>query len=216
MDAFRVTIRFGRLDFCRKAIVGTSEPTELAAFSKRKDFTAMESKKELRALAIVKDLRSGAESTTIMKKYKLSEKGFQSVLRKLVMAKLLLRSEVERFRDTFPELFVGDLRLAARKPIKFPLLVCDVNDQSAKGFVKDISRKGIAVEGFEPEVGEVKSLKVLSSEVAECSTFVFEARCVWIENQGDEDKEPVAGFEITSISESALSEIEKLSSESAT
>jgi hypothetical protein len=176
----------------------------------------MESKKELRALAIVKDLRSGVEATKIMTKYKLSEKGFCSVLRKLVMAKFLLRSEVERFNEKFPELFVGDLRLAARKQIRFPLFVCDVNNQSEKGFVKDISRKGIAIEGFEPKVGEVKSLKVLSSEVAECSTIVFEARCVWIENQGGDEKEPVAGFEITSISESALSEIEKLSSEPAT
>jgi hypothetical protein len=175
----------------------------------------MEAKKELRALAIVKDLRSGAESTKIMKKYKLSERGFQSVLRKLVMAKLLQRSEAEKFKETFPELFVGDLRLAARKRIKFPLTVCDVNNQASKGFVKDISHKGLAIEGFEPEIGEIKALKILSSELAECDTFAFEAKCVWAENRGDDDKEPVAGFEITSISEPALAELQKLFEEHA-
>jgi hypothetical protein len=194
-------------------IVGTSTACEQAAFSKRKDFTAMESKKELRALSIVKDLRSGAESTKIMKKYKLSERGFRSVLRKLVMAKLLQRSEAERFSDKFPDLFVGDLRLAARKQMKFPLFVSDANDQAVKGFVKDISHKGLAIEGLEPSVGEVKALKIFSSELAECDTFAFEAKCIWVENQGDDDKEPLAGFEITSISEQALAELEKLFSE---
>jgi hypothetical protein len=205
---------FNGLDFCCKAVAGTSGACEQDAFSKRKDLKAMDSKKELNALAIVKDLRSGKESTKIMQKYKLSEKGFRSVLRKLVMAKLLQRSEVERFHEMLPELFVGDLRLAVRKQIKFPLLVCDVNDLTAKGFVKDISQKGLAIEGFEPKVGDTKSLKILSSELADCDTFVFEAKCIWTENPENDDKEPVAGFEITSISDPALAELEKLFSES--
>jgi len=180
------------------------------AFSTRKDVTFMESKKEVRARAIVKDLRSGAGSAEIMEKYRLSEKGFRSVLRKLVMAKFLNRSEVKRFDGKFPGLFVGDLRLAPRKAIKFPLLICDAKEPAAKGFVKNISKKGLAVEGFGPKVGEVKVLKVLSSELAECSTFVFEAMCVWSEDAGTEESEPVAGFEITSISNSALDELLKL------
>jgi PilZ domain len=204
----------GWTQFCCSASVGTSVPGQQAAYYNRKESKAMESKKELKALAIVRDLRSGSGSADIMKKYKLSEKGLRSVLRKLVMAKLVLRSEVERFHDVLPELFVGDLRLSMRKRIKFPLLVCDSSDETSKGFVKDISRKGVAIEGFEPEVGEVKGFKVLSSELVETNTFVFEAKCVWKEKPEDDDKEPVAGFEIISISDPALAELEKVLSES--
>ena len=171
---------------------------------------AKESKKEIKALAVVKDLRSGAEPTEIMRKYKLSEKGFRSMLRKLVLAKVLRKTEVERFSEKFPDLFVGDLRLSSRTGIKFPLVVCAADDPSYKGFVKNISEKGIAIEGFESKIGETKSLKILSSELAECSTIVLEAKCMWIEGQETKDEEPVAGFRITSISKSAMDELKKL------
>jgi hypothetical protein len=170
----------------------------------------MDSKKEVRARAVVRDLRSGSKPAEIMEKYKLSDRGFRSVLRKLVVAGLLNRSEVKRFEEDFPGLFVGDLRLAARKAIRYPLLICDVNAPESKGFVRNISRKGLAVEGVDAPVGEIMALKVLSSELAECSTFVFEAKCVWSEDGGTEDTEPVAGFEITSITKSALKELQKL------
>lgn len=170
----------------------------------------MDFKKEVRARAVVRDLRSGSEPTEIMEKYKLSDKGFRSVLRKLVVAGLLKRSEVRRFEKKFPGLFVGDLRLATRKAIKFPLLICDLNTPEAKGFVRNISWKGLAVEGVDAPVGEIMVLKVLSSELAECSTFVLEAKCVWSEDRGTEDAETVAGFEITSITKSALEELRKL------
>jgi hypothetical protein len=90
------------------------------------------------------------------------------------------------------------------------LVICEANDPSSKGFVKNISEKGIAIEGFEPNIGETKELKILSSEIADVSTIVLEAKCVWIEGQGTTDEEPVAGFRITSISKSAMDELKKL------
>jgi hypothetical protein len=171
---------------------------------------AKESKKEIKADAVVKDLRSGAEPTEIMRKYKLTEKGFRSTLRKLVLAKALRKTEIERFYARYPDLFVGDLRLSSRTGIKFPLVVCAADNPSSKGFVKNISEKGIAIEGFESRIGETKELKILSSEIAECATIVLEAKCMWIEGQEGEDEEPVAGFQITSISKSAMKELKKL------
>jgi hypothetical protein len=170
----------------------------------------MASKKEVKAAAMVKDLRLGAGPTTIMEKYKLSEKGFQSAIRKLVLARLLRQTEIERFHDRFPDLFVGDLRQDPRKGMKSVVIMCDVDNPSVKGFVRNISENGIAVEGFEAKTGETKRLKILSSEVADCATFVLEAKCVWTEGPQTGDQEPLAGFKITSISKSALDQLKKL------
>jgi hypothetical protein len=148
--------------------------------------------------------------TEIRGKYKLSDKGFHSVIRKLAAADLLKKSEVERFHKWFPGLFVGDLRQSPRTPVKILLIVCDANNPSSKGFVRDISKKGISVEGLEANVGDVKALKILSSGIAGSSTFMLKGKCVWREGNGTPDKEPTAGFEITSITESAMNELKKL------
>ncbi len=170
----------------------------------------MEFRTKVRARAVVQDLRAGMGPTEIRVKYKLSDKGVQSVIRKLVAAALLKKSEVERFHKWYPGFFVGDLRQSLRTSVKILLIVCDANNPSSKGFVRDISKKGISVEGLEASVGDVRRLKILSSGIADSSTFMFKAKCVWREGDGAEDKEPVAGFEITSITESAMSELTKL------
>lgn len=170
----------------------------------------MEFKTKVGARAVVKDLRAGMGPTEIMGKYRLSNKGFQSVIRKLAAADLLKKSEVERFHTWFPGLSVGDLRQSPRTPVKILLIVCDANYPSSKGFVRDISKKGISVEGLEANIGDVRRLKILSSEIAGSSTFMFKAKCVWREDDGTPNTEPIAGFEITSITESAMNELKKL------
>jgi hypothetical protein len=170
----------------------------------------MEFRTKVRARAVVKDLRSGMGPTEIRGKYKLSDKGFQSVIRKLAAADLLKKAEVERFHKWFPGLFVGDLRQSPRTPVKILLIVCDANNPSSKGFVRDISKKGISVEGLEANVGDVRRLKILSSGIAGSSTFMLKAKCVWREGDGTPDKEPISGFEITSVTESAMNELKKL------
>jgi len=170
----------------------------------------MEFRTKVRARAVVKDLRAGMGPVEIRGKYKLSERSFQSVIRKLVASDLLKKSEVERCQKWFPGLFVGDLRQSPRTPVKILLIVCDAHNPSCKGFVRDISRKGISVEGLEANVGDVRRLKILSSDWAGSSTFMLKGKCVWREGNGTSDKEPIAGFEITSISEPAMNELTKL------
>jgi len=170
----------------------------------------MEFKRKLRACAVVKDLRAGMRPTEIMGKYKLSNTGFQSVIGKLVAADLVKRAEVERFHKWLPGLVDRDQRQCPRTPVRVVLIACDAGNPSSKGLVRDISKKGISVEEFDAEVGDVKVLTILSSEMAGSSTFMFEARCVWKEGDGTDGQETIVGFEITSITEPAMNELRKL------
>lgn len=170
----------------------------------------MEQKREIQAKEFIQDLRSGSSREDLMKKYKLSSVGFQSVLRKLVKARLLSKDEVRGRGWSYKAASSEDeLRKYSRTEVKFPLVVCPADNPQQKGFVRDISPHGLSVEGVNASVGESTKLRVRSNELADSGTFEFQVKCKWIE-ENESDDEKIAGFEITSISTGAFKELEKI------
>lgn len=171
----------------------------------------MTDKREISAKNFVKDVRSGMSPSDLMRKYKLSQKGFRSVLKKLIKAKIMSTAEINsRTWLTQSIKVVGGLRSAPRHEIKFPLLCCPVDEPAEKGFVRDISPKGLSVEGIKASIGENKNIRIRSSELADSSTFEFEVKCRWTKAHKEAEEENLAGFEITSISTGAFEELEKI------
>jgi hypothetical protein len=146
-----------------------------------------------------------------LKKYKLTPKGFRSVLKKLVKAKIMSASEINsRTWLTRDRKIIGGLRSTPRTSIKFPLLCSPTNEPGAKGFVRDISPKGLSVEGIKASIGEARNFRIRSNEMADSSTFEFEVKCRWTKAHKEAEEDNLAGFEITSISTGAFQELEKI------
>jgi hypothetical protein len=182
---------------------------DINAFTK--DTDQMTEKREISAKTFVKDVRSGLSASDLMKKYKLSPKGFRSVLKKLIKAKIMSAAEINsRTWLTRDMKIVGGLRNSPRTSIKFPLLCCPTNEPASKGFVRDISPKGLSVEGIKASIGEAKNFQIRSSEMADSSTFEFEVKCRWTKAHKTAEEDSLAGFEITSISTGAFQELEKI------
>lgn len=171
----------------------------------------MEEKREISAKSFVRDVRSGMPPSDLMKKYKISQKGFRSVLRKLIKARLISSAEINSRTWMSGDIkAVSGLRRFPRTEIKFPLLCSPVDEPAEKGFVRDISPKGLSVEGINASIGEAKSFRIRSSELAESSTFEFQVECRWTMPDREEEGDSLAGFEITSISTGAFGELEKI------
>jgi hypothetical protein len=167
--------------------------------------------REVRAKDIAGDIRAGMAASELMRKYRLSEAGLRSAFRKLLDAKIIGREDIIRiYVRNRPMRSLHNRRKFRRKRMNFPLVVCDAESPKMKGFVRDFSEKGIAVEGIEAITGDLRALRVPSNELVETSTFEFVAECRWARSADRSDDDPVAGFEIINISTGAFEQLKKL------
>ena len=165
----------------------------------------------IRAKDFIHDVRAGMSNSDLQRRYKLSTKGLRSVFRKLLDAKILTKNDVlRRFLSTRSLRRTRNSRRFPRKRIQYPLLICDAEKPELKGFVRDISEKGLAVEGISAHRGDLRALMIRSNELSETSTFEFVVECRWARTAADSGEFPVSGFEITHISTGALDELMKL------
>jgi hypothetical protein len=168
-------------------------------------------KRKIKAATIIRDIRSGITVSQLMEKYGISSRGLRIVLRKLLNGRAITKEELggdtALYRDT---LVVKGIRRWLRQATIFQVRVYDSGNPSAKGTIRDISEKGVCVEGIEAAVGEVKNFIVRSGAFGEGHTAVFEAKCRWVNKEESFGKKWVAGFEITSISSLDARELQKL------
>ena len=113
------------------------------------------------------------------------------------MTKEELDTQKALYRDTVD---LKGVRKWLRIPTTLPLRIYDSGNPFATGHVRDISEKGVCVEGIEATVGEIKNFIVRSDAIGAGHTFVFEGKCRWVSSEESSGKKWVAGFEITSIS----------------
>jgi hypothetical protein len=171
----------------------------------------MTEKREIRASIIVKDIRSGMAPGDVMKKHRLTVKGLNSVMRKLVAANVVTTEELGTLSPAYGRMTSdGDLRQFERKTVRFPLVIRESDNPQNVGFVRNLSDKGISVEGIEGEIGKEKGYNIRSSELAGNSTIEMKAKCIWLETNPSEDDEIIAGLEITEISNEACEELKKI------
>jgi hypothetical protein len=167
----------------------------------------MNSIRKIKAKDVVQDIRGGMNATDLMKKYQLSLKGLRAAFHKLVQADALSRKELNELRSLH-DTSVSGLRKIRRRQLSSPLKIYDGGDPFKSGIVKDISEKGICMEGIQAELGEVKNFIIRLGLFGYSPTMVFEAKCRWVDKKNP--GKTLAGFEITYISSLDSRELDKL------
>jgi len=146
----------------------------------------------------------------LMKKYGLSHKGYQRLLRTLVSEKVIERGELYDRSPVYKAM--SDILSARHSPrVSVPLPIKVYEDEtSQRGFVRDISENGFRVAGIEANVGEAKTLRIPLNELARGRSLEFDAICRWSKTVGKAKRYVLSGFEITGVSEEARHQLVEL------
>lgn len=166
--------------------------------------------KEIKVSQVVSDIQSGFTGSQLMKKYRLSPMGLQTVLRKLVDSRRLGIADLGlelylRLEANMP----GDIREHERLRLDFEVAVCDVDRPESPGTLRDVSERGIGTNGIHVKVDEVKTLMILGDVLDQVVPFAFKARCRWTRSD-ESDGNMRAGFQILEISEKDLRQLRRL------
>ncbi len=159
----------------------------------------MNPKRRIKARDIVGDIRGGMNVSDLMVKYQLTIKSLRTAFHQLVEGSAMSKEELSKLKSLHDNTVKG-LRHFPRFPMKSPIKIFDGGDPFKGGVVKDISEKGVCVQGIEARVGEVKNFIIRLGSLGAESTIVFQARCRWVKKSETSGKTILAGFEITDIS----------------
>ncbi len=169
----------------------------------------MNTKRRIKAKEIISDIRTGMAASELLTKYQFNAKSLRTIFQKLLEARAMSKDEL----NTHTSLYDGStqgLRRHRRKPMVFPLKIYDGGDPFKSGTVKDVSEKGVCIEGIDATVGDVKNFIIRFGSFGHSSTMVFEGKCRWIDKHPMTGRVASAGFEITYISSLDSGELRKL------
>jgi len=170
----------------------------------------VKNKIRIKVADIVHDIRSGLAEYDIMVKYGLSSHGLQSAFRKLIDAKVITYEEIcgrsPDFEDTCE---LVDVRRSPRNYVVFELPVVDVDDTTNRGWVCDLTEKGLKINGLKTSQGSIMRLLIMPEDVEDFEPFRLEARCRWV-SDADSPRRCHSGFQITDISSKSMDELRKL------
>jgi hypothetical protein len=170
----------------------------------------MNEKRKIKANDMIADIRGGMTASQLMGKYRLSTREMRMIFRKLLEAKAVSQSELDDRPTLYQCSTPASLRKVRRRRITFPLKIFEGGNPFKSGLVRDISEKGVCIEGLEAGVGDVKSFIIRSGNFLQGSSLVFEARCQWVTRKEEgKNKKILAGFEITNISMLDSKELQK-------
>jgi hypothetical protein len=178
----------------------------------------MFNKKKIQAKEIINDIRSGMSDLQLMTKYRLSAKGLRSAYSKLLELKVLSEKDFYE-RDSsaskvsnqptvaLDTVIVEDERELARLRPNEPIPIYG-NSPNIKGFIKDITLKGIGIEGIQTIVGEKRSFVIFPEKYLPIEPISFDAQCIWVRKT--QEGNILAGFRILHITPEGQQELIKL------
>jgi hypothetical protein len=169
----------------------------------------MVAEREIKAKELVNDIVSGLGDTELMRKYKLTFRGLQSVFRKLVDVGIVNEAALEGRLVPPLNAETTVITRLPRKDIYVPLPVQDVDNPDVLGIVVNISERGLGVKGLKAEVEEIKKLAIKPDKFLELKTVTFKAKCRWVK-PNDDPQEILSGFETVSIAHEELEELKNL------
>jgi len=173
----------------------------------------MNGKRHLNVAEIVNDIRRGLTDGELMARYQLSSRGLQRAFEKLLEIGAVTRADLDKRTQTGDDsIFFECMREIPRNYLVVPIPVYDMgrNDQPA-GRIRDLTEKGLGIVDIKTKVNEIRIFSVLPDDFVTVPAFSFEAICRWLEK--GEHESPVAGFEITTISDDSLVRLRQLITE---
>ncbi len=159
----------------------------------------MKPTRRIKAKDVIHDIRSGMNVSDLMVKYRFTINGMRKAFQLLVKGGAMSTDELNKLKSLHG-VSVQGLRQFPRYPVKLPMKIFDGGDPFKGGVIRDVSEKGVCVQGIEAEIGEVKNFIVRMGPFGANTTIVFEARCCWFQRNMTSHKASLAGFEITDIS----------------
>jgi hypothetical protein len=152
---------------------------------------------------LIDEIRSGIGDQRLIKKYGLSQKRLRRLLERLLKEGAIGHEELcersETYRKTVERLAA---RRSPRLSVPAPLSIC-LPGSNQRGFIRDISEKGIRVAGVEASVGQVVRLQLPPQAWFTGSAIEFDGVCRWCRTKGKDIQYSVSGFEVTRISDGA-------------
>ncbi|MEW6532075.1 MAG: PilZ domain-containing protein [Thermodesulfobacteriota bacterium] len=169
----------------------------------------MAGNRTIKANDVIRDIKSRLSATELMRRYKLSPRQVEAILKEL-------EKKATRPADLYPRSWstkhrlCGDrTRTRARHEVHMRLPVLDLNFPAIEGLVKDISPRGVKVLGIEVQLGQERCLLIRPDETLGIKPILFDARCRWVSRKG-QGQLWEAGFQIEDISEENLRHFEML------
>jgi len=158
----------------------------------------------------IKDIRSGMSDSDLMKKYALSADGLRTVFQTLMEAKAVRVEELYRTSPSVHDtVFVENMRELPRHHLAMSVDVYEFKRPEISGVLTDVTERGVGISGMSASIGQIKKLVIPVADFIEADSITFEAECRWADKDR-ETGEPLAGFEITKISEKCLKDLRRL------
>jgi hypothetical protein len=157
----------------------------------------MTEKRVINAKQLMRDIRDGMPASEIMSKYQMSPHSLRKAFRKLIDFEVASKAELGALENLHYTPGGKFIRQLPRKPVRYPLHIFQNDDPFHPGLVKDVSRKGVCIEGIDFGVADEKCFIIRTGSFSRQISVVFDAKCRWVHKEG---KKTRAGFEITSIS----------------
>lgn len=168
----------------------------------------MKPKRIIKAKELVLDLRSGISFEHLMDKYQVSQNKLCHLLSQLFHAGAVETHELEPLLSGLQDNPVIQRRDSPRRYVFVPLPIFDLANLLNQGAMTEISRNGFQVSRIPAASGATNEFLVQPDYFVDVYPFVLEAQCVWSSNSTENNMR--AGFKITSISDEALGELEKI------
>ncbi len=161
--------------------------------------------KRIRAADIVRDIREGLSDIELMAKYNLTLKGFLSLLRRSLEAKILDPSEIATRFASYEEILIDDNRTIPRFKVQESIQIQEYKRPDIQGLLTEISENGVRIQGISGSPGDIKILAVSARESLGINPLVFEAECKWSSRESSGTVH--AGYETRRVLKGDFSEL---------
>ncbi len=167
-------------------------------------------RRELLTSEITEDIRSGLGMTELAEKYELSDEGLQGLVSILLDADIISRYELfGEIHSPFDAVEPDNSRGLKRFVLESETFIYEPDRPEFQARVVDVSETGVQVRGIEAELDTIREFVLLGDAYGEVPPIEFEAICRWVTRDEGMD-EPLAGFQITVISDNDLLELRKM------
>jgi hypothetical protein len=167
-------------------------------------------KQQIHAGNFLADVRAGMPDSELIEKYGLDGQSLKTAYKRMVQIGAMTQSELHWRMAMLGSTINEEVRRRLpRNYLIVALPVFDATDYDIHGIINDISEQGLQVSGIRTEVGEVRSLLIDPEEFAKLQPIQFDAVVRWAKNN-DQSGEYLAGFEITDMTDDALTKVREL------
>ncbi len=164
----------------------------------------MNTEQQVNLEEMVEDIHAQMIDSELMEKYHVSAGELKAAFKHLIEAKVLSLTELYRRPVLSDETIDAETRRKLpRYRLAFLVPVHESVRPEARGWVVNITEKGMQTTGIEARIGESKVFAVAPRRMKDGGEIVFAAECRWKRTEGP-DEVPIAGFRITEISQEQL------------